>query len=115
MDLTDRATKMVVFGQPGTPPFPQPAVEDVLQLEADIMDENPSYQFEEAGLDVVRGEEARMAQMATWADYAWADEDVEDEEVVMAGWADGAERAAQNKIAAQAIRAAKEQEMRKIR
>ena len=114
MDLTDLGTKMVIFGQPGTPPFPQPAVEDVLRSEADIMDENASYRFEEAGLEVVQGEKARMAQMAHWADYAWFDE-AEDGEVEMAQWADGAERAAQNKIAAQAIRATKEQEMRKIR
>ena len=114
MDLTERGTKMVVFGQPGTPPFPQPAAEDVLQLEADIMDENPLYRFEEAGLEAVWGEEARMAQMAQWADYAWADE-VEDGEAEMAKWADGAERAAQSKLAAQARRAAKEQEMKIIR
>ena len=83
-------------------------------METDIMDENEAYRFEEVGLEVVRGEEARMAQMAKWADYAWADED-EDEEVEMARWAEGLERAAQSKIAAQAIRASKEQEMKKIR
>ena len=87
----------------------------MLQSESDIMDENESYRFEGVGLEVVRSEEARMAQMANWADYAWADEDDEDEEVKMARWADGAERAAKNKLAAQARKAAKEQEMKTIR
>ena len=87
----------------------------MLQLESDIMNENESYRFEEVGLQVASGEEARMAQMANWADYAWADEEEEDEEVKMARWADGAERAAKNKLAAQARKAAKEQEMKTIR
>ena len=106
---------MVKFGEPGTPPFPPLlAVEEVLQSESDIMDENESYRFEEVGLEVVRVEEASMAQMANWAHYAWADEN-EDEEVEMARYAEGLERASKKKKAAQAIRAAKEQEMKKIR
>ena len=86
----------------------------MLQLETDIMDENEAYRFEEVGLEVARVEEASMAQMANWADYAWADED-EDKEVEMARYAEGLERSAKRKRAAQAIRAAKEQEMKKIR
>ena len=88
--------------------------EEVQQLETALINENEDFRFEEAGLEVVRDEKARMAQMADWAHYAWADED-EDQEVEMARRADGLERAEKNKIAAKAIRAAKEKEMKTIR
>ena len=86
-------------------------MEEVLEL--DIRDE--IEKAEEVGLEVVLGEEAMMAKMAQWSDFAWADEAFEDEEVNMAQWADRAERAAQSKQAAQNIKAAKEMERRKIR
>ena len=77
-----------------------------LQLETAIRDENVRARVEEVeeAEEVAEAEEAEMAEMALWAD----------EEAVMVMVANGVERAAENKIAAQALKAAKEAERLKI-